>query len=417
MSAKAALKIAHSISKFKNEMGLLEKIGLARKTVPQTVGEYLFMELVNSVFGSNFGISVSPKSILQIPAVYAACAIRGQTLATFPIKFAEKGDDGKSRPYHDKNLARLLKVSPDGEANAVAWFQSAETSATLHGHFRACIERDAFGNAVNIVGQDPGKVRALRDRAGVLYFEVQGQRWEAADVINITSVSLNGIDGLAPSKYLSDTLSLARAIDIENANFFKNGCSAGRIFENPNNLKDDQIARFKKQLKEYEGVANAGKNLILAGGLKLAASRMSNKDAQTTEQKNTAIREISAWSGVPAWRLGDGQKSNYASQEESNRDFIESAMLYRVRVWESEFSKLNPREMWGRRFVQFNYSGLLRGSAKDRADFYWKMYQMSAMSDEEIRELEDMPPKSEAKGNFYNPLNMQKQEIPANVAE
>ena len=43
-------------------------------------------------------------------------------------------------------------------------------------------------------------------------------------------------------------------------------------------------------------------------------------------------------------------------------------------------------------YAKFNANALMRGAAKDRAEFYDKMYRMKAFSPNQILALEDMNP-------------------------
>lgn len=56
-------------------------------------------------------------------------------------------------------------------------------------------------------------------------------------------------------------------------------------------------------------------------------------------------------------------------------------------------------------YFKFNVNGLMRGAAKDRAEFYTRLYGVGALSPNDIRELEDMNPY--VGGDEYRvPLNM-----------
>jgi hypothetical protein len=50
-------------------------------------------------------------------------------------------------------------------------------------------------------------------------------------------------------------------------------------------------------------------------------------------------------------------------------------------------------------------NGLLRGAAKDRAEFYARMYGIGAMNPNEVREFEDMNPYDGGE-RYRVPLNM-----------
>ncbi|MDO9414038.1 MAG: phage portal protein [Pseudolabrys sp.] len=93
-------------------------------------------------------------------------------------------------------------------------------------------------------------------------------------------------------------------------------------------LSETQFTRLKKELDEqYTGARNAGRPLVLEGGLDWKAMSLSPKDMDFLEAKHSAAREIALAFGVPPMLLaipGDNTYSNYA---EANRVFWRGAVL------------------------------------------------------------------------------------------
>lgn len=71
-------------------------------------------------------------------------------------------------------------------------------------------------------------------------------------------------------------------------------------------------------------------------------------------------------------------------------------MLYTLTPWVSRLEQsidcnlLTEDEISQGYYSKFNLSGLMRGAAKDRAEFYDKMYRMKVLNPNEIRALEEM---------------------------
>ncbi len=69
-------------------------------------------------------------------------------------------------------------------------------------------------------------------------------------------------------------------------------------------LSDAQFERVKKELGDlYEGAANAGRPMVLEGGLDWKAMSLSPKDMDFMEAKHSAAREIALAFGVPPMLL------------------------------------------------------------------------------------------------------------------
>ena len=94
------------------------------------------------------------------------------------------------------------------------------------------------------------------------------------------------------------------------------------------NLTDEQFERLKKELEEgFQGAANAGRPLLLEGGLDWKAMGYSPKDMDFVEAKREAAREIALALGVPPMLLGIPGDATYANYAEANRAFWRLTVL------------------------------------------------------------------------------------------
>jgi HK97 family phage portal protein len=93
-------------------------------------------------------------------------------------------------------------------------------------------------------------------------------------------------------------------------------------------LSDSQFDRLKRELTEtYQGAVNAGRPLLLEGGLDWKAMSLTPKDMDFLEAKHTAAREIALAFGVPPMVLGIPGDNTYANFQEANRCFFRQTVL------------------------------------------------------------------------------------------
>jgi HK97 family phage portal protein len=93
-------------------------------------------------------------------------------------------------------------------------------------------------------------------------------------------------------------------------------------------LSDSQFERLKRELEDtYQGAVNAGRPLLLEGGLDWKAMSLSPKDMDFMETKHTAAREIALAFGVPPMLLGIPGDNTYSNYQEANRVFWRSTVL------------------------------------------------------------------------------------------
>jgi len=93
-------------------------------------------------------------------------------------------------------------------------------------------------------------------------------------------------------------------------------------------LSEGQFARLKRELEQqYQGAANAGRPLLLEGGLDWKAMSLTPKDMDFMEAKHAAAREIALAFGVPPMLLGIPGDNTYANYQEANRVFWRGTVL------------------------------------------------------------------------------------------
>ncbi|MFA6266561.1 MAG: phage portal protein [Pseudolabrys sp.] len=93
-------------------------------------------------------------------------------------------------------------------------------------------------------------------------------------------------------------------------------------------LSDSQFERLKKELSDqYQGTANAGRPLLLEGGLDWKAMSLTPKDMDFMEAKHSAAREIALAFGVPPMLLAIPGDNTYSNYQEANRVFWRQSVL------------------------------------------------------------------------------------------
>jgi len=94
------------------------------------------------------------------------------------------------------------------------------------------------------------------------------------------------------------------------------------------NLSDEQFERLKRELEDgYGGARNAGRPLVLDGGLDWKPMGLTPKEMDFVEAKNIAAREIALAFGVPPMLLGIPGDNTFANYQEAHRALWRLAVL------------------------------------------------------------------------------------------
>jgi HK97 family phage portal protein len=94
------------------------------------------------------------------------------------------------------------------------------------------------------------------------------------------------------------------------------------------NLTTEQYERLKAELEQgFQGALNAGRPLLLEGGLDWKSMSLSPKEMDFLEAKNSAAREIALALGVPPMLLGIPGDNTYANMAEATRGFWRQTVI------------------------------------------------------------------------------------------
>ena len=135
---------------------------------------------------------------------------------------------------------------------------------------------------------------------------------------------------------LSPIAAAANAIDIHNTATTWNKAlldnaarpSGALVYTTGGHLTGEQFDRLKEELEaSFQGARNAGRPLLLEGGLDWKAMSLSPRDMDFIEAKNAAAREIALAMGVPPMLLGIPGDNTYANYQEANRTFWRQTVL------------------------------------------------------------------------------------------
>ncbi|GJD96500.1 phage portal protein [Methylobacterium iners] len=268
--------------------------------------------------------------------VHRAVRLVAEAAAAVPLVLAEAGPHPLTtlldRPNPREGGARLLE--------------------SLYGHL--LVSGNAYLEAVSLDGT-PRELHALRpDRMRV----VPGpDGWPAAYDYAVGGRTLRydqGGEGVRPILHLtlfhpaddhyglSPMEAAAVALDIHNAAGAWNKAlldnaarpSGALVFATGagNGLSEAQFTRLKGELEaNYQGAGNAGRPLLLEGGLDWKPLSLSPKDMDFVEAKNGAAREIALAFGVPPLLLGLPGDNTHANYAEANRAFYRQTVIPLVR--------------------------------------------------------------------------------------
>jgi HK97 family phage portal protein len=280
--------------------------------------------------------SLAREGFAKNAVVYRAVRMVAEAAASVPLFLF----DGESEIDEHPLLALIAKPNPVSCAPDLfeAWY----------GHL--LVAGNAYLEAVTVAGAlrelhvlRPDRMKVVPGPDGwpeAYDYSVGGQtvrfRQDAAagvrPILHLTLFHpLNDHYGLSPLE------PAAAAIDIHNASGAWNkalldnsACPSGALVYSAKDgqLTPEQFERLKAELElSFQGVKNAGRPLLLEGGLDWKAMAFSPKDMDFISAKHVAAREIALSLGVPPMLLGIPGDNTYSNYAEANRSFWRQTVL------------------------------------------------------------------------------------------
>ena len=151
-------------------------------------------------------------------------------------------------------------------------------------------------------------------------------------------------------------------------------------------LTEEQFRRLKEELEEnFSGAANAGRPMVLDGGIDWKAIAMSPREMDFIEARHAAARDIALAFGVPPMLLGIPGDNTYANMAEANRALWRQTLVpLVVRVSQELSLWLGPAFEGAEVVPDFDEVEAL---AEDRAALWARVAGADFLSDAEKREM------------------------------
>ena len=248
------------------------------------------------------------------------------------VRIVAEGVGGAPLACADEPLAKLLACS----CGAQPLLEVLAAQLALHGNAFVQIVKDGTGTPVELFPLRPERVQVIAGEDGwpARYRYVLADR-----TLDIALEDEDGWPNLVHLKGFHPTddhygagclAAAAPAVAVHNAASAWNRAllanaarpSGALVYDGEDGgaLSADQFERLKAELQNaFQGHSNAGRPMLLEGGLDWKAMSLSPADMDFATQKAAAARDIALAFGVPPMLLGLPGDNTYANYREANR--------------------------------------------------------------------------------------------------
>lgn len=366
------------------------------------------LELFREIYGgrmSRSGREVSMREAIRCAAVFACARVIANGIAQVPLKLFQEAENGSKLPARDHSLYRVLHRKPN------PWQTSFEFRETLGLHL--ALARRAYVYKVMVRGQirelipfEPHMVtsRLLTDGVTVVY-DITGRDGTSmtgvsSDLIwHLKGPSWSGWEALDGMDLAKEAIGLTIATEASQAQMHKQGVRPSGTYSVEGNLSEQQHKNLRKFLAENYAGENSGLPMVVDRGAKWLQTAMTGVDAQHLETRKFQVVEVCRAMGVmPIMVFESDKATTYASAEA----MFQAHVIHTMAPWWERLEQsidcnlLTERDYERGIYAKFIGNGLLRGSMKDRAEYFAKALGSGGspgwMVPDEVRALEELNP-------------------------
>jgi len=235
---------------------------------------------------------------------------------------------------YDHPLSKLLK-RPNPWQGGSSFFESVVGYLMLSGN--------AYIEAVGPERGAPRELYALRpDRmkivpgnnvqlVGGYEYTVSGEtvKFAPEQILHLKLFNpLNDWYGMSPIEAAARSIDQNNDSRAWNVSLLQNMARPPGALVTETTLTEEQFNRLKEDIERYySGVKNAGKPLLLEGGLDWKEMGLNAQEIAWLEGLRLSAREIAIAFGVPPELIGDSENKTYSNWQESRKAFYEETIL------------------------------------------------------------------------------------------
>ena len=334
-------------------------------------------------FTSGVNDAPSERMAMQVTAVSACVTLISGAIASLPMHVYRRSSDGDLSRDVNSDLWWILneEFSPRWTASSGWAFLTA--SKLLHGDGFAEILRRGL-NITGLIPIHPNRVRVIVKPNGMgLVYEIQPDPTidtpdqeqsrirvlDQADVLHVPGFGFNGKRGLSALRNsLRNSGTVALNAQAFSEKFLQNMARPDFALKTDLNLTDEQFVKLQSMLEARSGPLNAGKPMILEGGLDIKTLTMPLEEMQLLETRKFQVEEIARAFGVQPFMIGHTEKSSSwgTGVEAMGAGFVRYTLRDHLNAFQNEINRKFFRT--AARVAEFDTSELERGDFKAMVD-------------------------------------------------
>lgn len=322
--------------------------------------------------------------------IFSVISRLANTLSSLPIKLYRNYDTMMTQ------VADVVINNPNPNMTGYELFNKLEVSRNETGNGYAVIIRDIRMQPEKLLPIDSSHVTPfINQDDGELWYQITGAETyylHNMNMLHVKHVTGNSrLAGINPLNVLRNTLEYDKAVQEFSLSEMQKKDSF--IIKYAANVSEEKRKEVVEDLRRF--YQENGGVLFQEPGVEVDNMERKYFASDTISSEKITRSRVANVYNVPVSFLNDSEGMGFSSNEQMMIQFVQMTLTPTARQYEQELNRklLNPAERQAGYYFKFNLGGLLRGDTAARTQFYQVMLRSGGMAPDEVRRLEDLPPK------------------------
>lgn len=344
------------------------------------------------------GVTVNIKTAMAIPTFLACLKTISEDIGALPKDVYRRLPRGREIASEHR-MSTIVGAYPNEEMTEQSFHETLAMHALGWSGGYAEIVRDGRGDVRAMYPLDPNTVTKERSTDGRIRYVVRVPGLPDAylseqNMFHIHGLGYDGISQFALVFIARESIGAAIANRNYRADWFANGVQPSGVLHIPDGFKPSAMENLRKSFEErHEGSGKKGKTLLLEAGVEWKEISVDAQKAQMVESAEYDDLKMCQLFRMPPQKVGISlQAAGWQNSQQFDLSYMKGALVTWIKRFEHEYRRKCFRPSENDLFVRFDTRGMLRSDDAARAALYTSMFQIGCMTQNEIRELEDMNP-------------------------
>lgn len=353
------------------------------------------------------GMRISADSAKRLSTVIAAVTARGRSLGSMPCLIYTDIDGGGKKLVRQHPLFNVLHSRPNSLQTAYEFYQMQNGHVDLRGNGYAEILTSSRGIIGELVPMHPDRVRVETLSTGKLRYVYNDPLTNTTrtllqdEVFHVRDWADHSSVGQSRIAMGMDVFGVALAQQDYAGKFLKNDATSGVIITGTNFATKGEEEEYAREFEKAATGEKRHRVKMLPPGVDVKTLSVKPIDMQLLEARKASAVEICTMFNILPHLIGvdTGKAATYASVEQFNLMHAQQCVLPMAVMWEQAIQRDLIAD--DRFYCKFSLASLLRGDFATRMAGYAVAIEHGWLSQDDVRELEDLNPIADGIGKKY----------------